>query len=84
MRGYREVDGSCVAIQIPANGYYVDSSSGSGWDCDRGFRAVKEACVAVVVLENAHLKTTRTGWKCNRLNKKRRKKCVLPRREQCS
>jgi len=78
VQGYREVDGSCVAIQIPANGYSVDSSPGSGWECDRGFRAVKEVCLAVVVPENAHLKTSGTGWECNRPYNKRIEKCVLP------
>ena len=29
--GYRAVDGACVAIRVPANGYLFDSSYGPGW-----------------------------------------------------
>lgn len=46
--------------------------------CDSGFRAVKEACVALVVPENSYLNTYGTGWEFNRPYRKRGDKCVQP------
>ena len=33
--GYRESNGACGAIEIPANGYATSSSYGKGWEFDR-------------------------------------------------
>ena len=37
-RGYREDNGTCAAIGVPANAYLTNSSYGSGWECGRGYR----------------------------------------------
>ncbi len=43
-------------------------SYGSGWRCDKGYRAVDEACVAIKVPANAYLANTSygRGWECGR------------------
>ena len=47
--GYREVNGGCAGVEIPANAYPTNESYGSGWECDRGFRQLDETCVAINV-----------------------------------
>ena len=76
--GYRSISGICVAIDVPANGYLVDSSSRFGWKCDRGYREVNRACVVVNVAENAHLDSFGNGWKCNRPYRRKQGECALP------
>jgi hypothetical protein len=41
-----------ASIGMPENSHA--RSYGSGWECDRGYRAVDEACVAVKVPANAY------------------------------
>ena len=41
------------SAEIPENAHA--NSYGSGWQCDYGYRAVDEACVAVKVPENGYL-----------------------------
>ena len=55
----------------------MDSSYGSGWKCDRGYHVVKEACVAVIVAETAHLDSSGNDWECNRSYRKKQGKCAL-------
>ena len=60
----REVDQSCVAVQVPPNAH-LDSSR-SGWKCSRGYRQVDEACAVVDVPANAFLKANGRDWECAR------------------
>ena len=41
-RRYQNVSGACAAIKVPANGYLANSAYGSGWKCNRGYRAEKD------------------------------------------
>src|SRR5918996_2279466 len=74
--GYRAVDGACLAISVPANGYLADSAYGSGWRCDRGYQAVDDACVALQVPDNAHIDLSGNGWACNPSYRKRQNECI--------
>jgi hypothetical protein len=53
-------------------------NNGSGWKCDRGFRAVNKACVVVEVPVNAHLGYSGNDWKCNRAYRRQQDSCSLP------
>ena len=46
-----------MAVTVPQNSYLANFAFGPGWRCNRGYRAVDEACVAVKVPENAYLAT---------------------------
>ena len=48
---------------IPENAH--PKKYGSGWECERGFRAVGESCEAVAVPDNAHLDYSGNRWECN-------------------
>ena len=63
-RGYTQIEGSCVAISVPAHAFL--DSFGDGWECDRGYREVEEACEAVVVPARGLLDFTGHGWTCSR------------------
>ena len=55
------------SAEIPENAHA--NSYGSGWQCDYGYRAVDEACVAVKVPENGYLAAASAygpGWQCDR------------------
>ncbi len=65
--GYREDQGACVAIQIPANAYPTGRSYGDGWDCAHGYRRQASACVEIVVPDNAYLTAKGDDWQCDRL-----------------
>lgn len=47
-RGYRRVDGACVAVEVPADAYL--EPSGLGWACNRGYRKVTGACAKISTL----------------------------------
>jgi len=49
--GYREVDETRVAIEVPPNAY-LNSSGSTSWTCDRGYRPADEACVGIDVPAN--------------------------------
>ena len=53
---------------MPANGYLTNVSYGSGWACDRGYRATAQSCLAIVVPMNGYLldASSGSGWKCHR------------------
>ena len=66
-RGYAEVAGtSCEAIPIPDNAYL--RSSGYDWQCDRGYRRDRDACVPIALPENGYLTNSDYGakWICER------------------
>ena len=65
-RGYREVDGACTAVSVPANAYPTNVAYGRGWECDRGYQEVAEACAPIEVPLNAYLKPSGDRWKCDR------------------
>ena len=54
------------SAEIPENAHA--NSYGSGWQCDYGYRAVDEACVAVQVPENGYSADFAygPGWQCDR------------------
>jgi hypothetical protein len=47
---------------IPANAHRFET----GWDCDRGFRQVGNACERVAVPANARIDTAGHRWECHR------------------
>lgn len=52
------------AAPMPANAQ--PQSYGDGWGCDRGYRRDGDACLAIIIPENAYA-TNRTygaGWEC--------------------
>jgi hypothetical protein len=57
--GTGQVSAEVGAGKIPEHA--SAKSYGSGWTCNRGFKEVKGACVAVNVPANAHLTTTSHG-----------------------
>ena len=66
-RGYAEVAGtSCEAIPIPDNAYL--RSSGYDWQCDRGYRRDRDACIPIALPENGYLTgdSSGPGWTCDR------------------
>ena len=65
-RGFRTVDGACVAIEVPAKAYPTNALYGRGWGCVRGYREVNEACAAINVPPNAYLNSSGDQWKCDR------------------
>jgi len=76
-QGYREIDDSCVAVEVPANAYPTNSSHGQGWECNYGYKAADKGCVAIEIPANAYLYSDRgDGWKCNRAYKKVGTTCV--------
>jgi hypothetical protein len=54
------------SAEMPQNAHA--NSFGSGWQCDYGYRAVDDACVAVKVPEHGYLARTAygSGWQCDR------------------
>ena len=52
------------ASQMPANAQA--KSYGDGWECVRGFRRDGDACLAIIVPENAYAtnRTYGSGWAC--------------------
>jgi hypothetical protein len=65
--GYRESDGACSAVEIPANGYATSSPYGAGWECSYGFKESSGSCTPVRLPANAYLDPNRgDSWKCNR------------------
>ena len=65
--GYRESNGACAAIEIPANGYATSSSYGKGWECSYGFKESNGSCTQVRVPANAYLDPVRgDDWNCGR------------------
>jgi len=56
----------------------MDASIVSEWNCDRGYRTVKQACVTVVVAKNAHLNSSGNDWECNRPHGKKQGKRSMP------
>ena len=51
---------------------------GSGWECDRGYRVDKDACIAINVPSNGYLTDASygSGWKCDRGYRADRGACV--------
>ena len=77
-RGYQRDNDKCVEVIVPVNGYYVESTYGTGGECNRGYRAENDGCVAVKVPMNAHLDYFGHDWDCNPPYIKRQKKCEPP------
>lgn len=53
--GFRETDGACNAIVLPANAYPTNRSYGPGWECNRGYTEAGNACEKIEIPENAYL-----------------------------
>ena len=78
IEAYRAVGESCVAVDVPANGFLADASYGPGWKCDRGYQEVDSSCIAVLVPEHAHLDYSGNDWDCDDPYRKQRDHCELP------
>ena len=75
--GYRESNGTCTAVELPANAYATDSAVGAGWECGRGYKNTEESCVAIGVPENGYISAGRgDAWKCARGFRQEGKSCV--------
>ena len=48
LRGYMKADDLCLEIDLPANAYLDDTSSGSVWLCDRGFKVEGDVCASPI------------------------------------
>jgi len=75
-RGYREVDGACAAVKVPANAYPTNKSYGRGWTCERGYREVDGACTAIKVPSHAYLDSFGDRWNCERGYRKVDEACL--------
>jgi hypothetical protein len=65
--GYRRVGESCAAVRAPVDGYI--ESSGTRWECKRGFAKVEQQrCVKIKLPANAHLSDSwlDRNWQCDR------------------
>src|SRR3989304_2205386 len=51
--------------------------SGSGWECDRGYREVDQLCVAIQVPPHAFLNSRGDGWECDRGYREANAACVI-------
>jgi hypothetical protein len=66
-RGYREANGICMAVKVPADAYATNASYGPGWECNWGYGKVDETCVAIEVPPNAYLNASGSArWTCDR------------------
>jgi len=63
-RGYREANGACIAVKVPADAYATNASYGPGWECNWGYREVDETCAAIKVPPNAYLTNASYGSGC--------------------
>ena len=68
---------ACVAIAVPPNGYLTGAPYGSGWKCERGYRAADEVCDDLKLPQNAHVDYSGNDWDCNPPYRKQQGKCVL-------
>ena len=73
-----EHDESCVAVEVPSNGYL--DSSGRDWDCERGFKKGPRSCMAFQVPMNAHLGYSGNSWTCDPGYRQQGKTCTEDRR----
>ncbi len=73
-RGYTVVDGSCVAIPLPAHAFL--DTFGDGWECLRGYHEVEGGCDVVPVPPNGRLDFTGHRWECARGYQKVDQECV--------
>jgi hypothetical protein len=75
--GFRQVDDTCIAIEIPAHAYPTNQSYGRGWECNWGYRKEGETCVMVELPANAYLNAPEGDrWTCNRGYRQVKQACV--------
>ncbi|WP_444455265.1 hypothetical protein ACTTAI_08295 [Rhodobacter capsulatus] len=77
LRGFEEVARArCEPIAIPEHAFL--QSSGYGWQCERGYRKEREACVEITLPEHAYLvdDATGPGWACERGFKAEKNACL--------
>ncbi|MGR3734631.1 hypothetical protein [Pseudophaeobacter sp.] len=58
------VSSDIALVSVPANAH--QKSYGEGWECDASYRLVDDACIAVIVPQNAYAtnRTYGSGWEC--------------------
>jgi hypothetical protein len=68
----------CSEIKVPANAYLAESSSQSGWACNRGFKATRDACERILIPANAYPTNSSngSGWECERGYRAMGESCV--------
>ena len=64
--GFREHDGQCVKIDVPANAHLSGGGYGTGWQCDWAFTEEQGNCISINVPAHAYLSFTGTRWHCDR------------------
>ncbi len=76
--GHRIADGTCVALDMPANAYPTGRSYGTGRACLHGYREVRGAsCEAVAIVANAFLDASGLSWNRDRGYRKQADACAL-------
>jgi hypothetical protein len=75
-RGFREADGACRAVEIPANAFATNTTYGRGWECGRGYNDVRGTCEAMAVPAQGYLTSSGDRWECDRGFRKEGEACV--------
>jgi len=60
--GYRQVENSCAALEVPANAFPTNASYGAGWECKRGYQEISGTCTMINVPAHGHLNVYGDGW----------------------
>lgn len=63
-RGYKENNGSCVALRIPKHAFL--DRRGEDWQCERGYQKEDDSCTKIALPENAYLEDEGNDWQCDR------------------
>jgi hypothetical protein len=64
----------------PTPSWTAESYGGAmGWQCDRGFEAMDDTCVAIDLPANAHLDRSGNRWRCDRSFHLSNGECILAR-----
>ena len=59
---------------LPENAYH--NTYGDGWECERGFKKVRDRCAPIKVPENASLNAYGRDWACDRGYLKENETCI--------
>lgn len=76
-QGYREREGTCAVVGLPANAFPTNYSFGPGWECSHGYRSTEDSCAAIAVPSNGYLDDSGDSWKCNRGYRAVDDRCVV-------
>jgi hypothetical protein len=60
---------------FPRTDIWWGASSRTGWDCERGFKAQNNSCVAQAMPKNAHIDYSGSDWACDLPYRRRGNNC---------